>query len=109
MGIRLRDGVEVGPYGITYRRRSGPFSEGPGRALQPSQAGGLVLAVACGMDQPAGDVYLWRGFFSLPSWPTALIDRAVVDVADDFRPSEPRSGYLLALLDVVGTVVVGTW
>src|SRR5580700_3089850 len=64
--------------------------------------------MACRVDQPESDVHLRGGFFPLSSRTGAFVDWAVVDVADDLRPGEARSRHLLALLDAIRPLVVGT-
>ena len=60
VGVRLRDGAQVGAHGAAHRRGPGHVPEGPRGPPQPPQALGLVLAVLGGVDQPAGDVRLRR-------------------------------------------------
>ena len=61
LGIRVRDGAEVGAHEPAHRRGAGQLLPRPGRSVVPPQAGRMDLTVPRGVGQPAGHARLQGG------------------------------------------------
>ena len=79
LGVRVRDGAEVGAHGSAHCRGSRPLPQGSRRAREPPQARRLDRALEGGLDQPARDVRLRRRLLRPEAGPRAPRARAPVD------------------------------
>ena len=100
VGVRIRDGVEVGAHEAAHRRGAGDVPEGSRRTAQPPQARGLALALQGGVDQPSGDVHLWLGLLLVQARRRADGPRALAHGSGHLRRHRPGCGCALAELAV---------
>ena len=103
------NGPEIRAHEPSHRGSSGSIFERPGRTFEPPQALRLVFTMACSVDQPESNVYLWSGLLSFSPWIIVALVRDLADSAYNLRSDQGWSGHVLTLLDVAGIDIVRSW